>query len=73
MAEQALGEMVRSGHTPTFPEADRQSLVHTQFVADTAVQSVLSSTGFIVPLAEIVSKLLYRAVDEHCIRHIKGA
>lgn len=50
-----------------------QSPVQTASVAEKIVQSVLSNMGFIVPIAELVGKLVDRVVDEGCSREIKEA
>lgn len=48
-------------------------LLSTKSVADKIVQKVLSNTGFIVAIAEIVGKLGDKEVDEHSLGDIKGS
>lgn len=47
VVKQALGEMVRSGLTPTNSESEMETLVQTKF-GERLVHSVMSKTGFIV-------------------------
>lgn len=71
---QALGKLVGYGHVPLASEADMmQSLVQTKSAADTVVQRVLSNSGFIIPIAKTVGKLVERADDKHQIRKIDRA
>lgn len=50
--EQALHEVVRSGHTPKISKAQMRSLVQTRAAVDTTVKRVLCNTGLILPIAE---------------------
>lgn len=54
---------------PTVSELDMRSLVHTRAVVHTIFLSVLSPTGFIVPIIEIFRKTADRAVVEYHLRH----
>lgn len=46
-------------------EAEILSLMQTNSLAETIVQSVLSNLKDVVPIAEIVGRLVDKAVDEH--------
>lgn len=63
MAEQAQREVVGSGRVSTVSEVETGGLVRKS-VVDRITQAVLSDTGFIVPTAETVGKMVYRALDE---------
>lgn len=47
------------------------SLVQTKAIADTLVKSVLSYPGFVVPIANNIEKIVYRAGDEHHLQDMK--
>lgn len=72
VVQQVLGKVVQSRRAPTISEAKRRSLVQTKTVANTIVQSVLYNKGFIVAIAEIVDKVVDRAVGEHGLYDIEG-
>lgn len=71
VVDQALGETVWYFHVATVSKAWTQWLVQTIFVADSIVQSVLSRTESIVPIADTVGKLMDNVVDLHCSRDTK--
>lgn len=48
-------------------------LVHTKIVAGTTIKSMMSSTGFGVPIAEIVDNMGDRDVDEYLLPDMKEA
>lgn len=64
----ALEELVRSGRAPAVSKAEKDSLVQTKAVADTVVQSILSNTEIIVPVAGTVENMVDKAVEEYCLR-----
>lgn len=71
--EQALGEMVRSGHLPTISKAEMQRPVQNKSLTHTIVHSVLSNTGIVFLIAERMGNLVDRAIDEHSLRDIEKA
>lgn len=71
LVEQALGEDDRSTRVPTVSKSEMQSLLQMESVADTVDQAALSNTGLIVPILEIVGKLVDRAVGEECLLEIE--
>lgn len=70
--EQVLGVVKHSGRSHTVSEADIQSFVQTELLADTIVQSVLFCSGLEVPIAIVEDKIVDGAVDKLCLRHVKG-
>lgn len=61
-----LGKVVQSGASSTLSEVDMSCLFQAKVIAETFVKSVLSLsyTGFIILIADIVEKIVDRAVDE---------
>lgn len=73
MIEQALSEVFQSSCAPTLSEAEMSRPIQTQSVAKTFDQSLMSNTGFFVTIAEIIGKLMDRAVEEHRFHEIGAA
>lgn len=73
VGEQALGEVVRSGHNSTAFESKMWRLFQISSLPKIILHLVLYSAGYIVLSAEIGHQLVDRAVDEHCLRYMRGA
>lgn len=71
--EQALGEMFGSVRAPTALKTEMLGLVHTKSFADTVVQSVLFTMVITALIAQVVGKLLDRAVEKHPYQDIERA
>lgn len=63
--KQTLVEVVRSGRALTETKAGMFDLVQTKLAADIMISTVLSNRDSTVPIAEMVSKLVDRAKNEH--------
>lgn len=71
VVEQALGEVIRYGCAHAVSELQMRVVVQTKTVADTIVQAVLLTTGFIVWIVEIMSMQVDKGVNEYRLLHIK--
>lgn len=71
--EQALCKVVRSVQASAVSNAQIQILILMKLIAERIVRSVLFNTALVVPIAELVAKLMDKAVDEHGSRDIKAA
>lgn len=63
VVEQVLTEATRCGHVPTVSEAKMRSLVEKKSVGLIIVKSIMSNTGFIVPIAETTGKMMDSAFN----------
>lgn len=66
-----MGGVVGSSCAKTLSEAEMCILDQTKAVSNSTVKSILSTTRFIVPIAETVGKTVNRAVVEYRL-HITG-
>lgn len=73
VTEQTLGKVVRSIRFHTEYEAEMSILAYTKTIANTVVQAVLSSTGFLAPIRKTVEKVVNRADDQYRLHDMEGA
>lgn len=69
MLDKAIGPR----RTPKVSEDQMHRLVQTKAVAYMVVQSVLSDTGIIIPIAETIGKMVDWPVHDDCLRNVKYA
>lgn len=68
-----LHEVVRSSRAPGVSETKMCSFIRTKALVNKFIQSVLSSLGLFVPIAEHVEKMLERDFNEFRLRHMEEA
>lgn len=75
MLEIALVEMVwySCAPTPIGSDSEMQVRVHAKSVSYAMVQGVYSNSSLIVPIAETMSRLIDRAVNEYHLHNIEEA